>query len=297
MKYGVALSVLSSCLFALLYFYATVLQPLNGEQVFAWRIVLGLPALALIIARKRAWHEVRDIVARLRSERALWLLLPLAALLIGVQLWLFVWAPLHQKALDVSMGYFLLPIVMVLVGRILYNERLSRLQQAAVYTALLGVFHELLSTGAFSWATAVVMFGYPPYFVLRRYLNMGSLGVLWFDMLFMAPVALALLSVSVDGMNAWEQLAAYPRLLILVPLLGLISSVALAAYLQASRVLPLGLFGLLGYVEPVLLFGVALFFLGEPVEPRALLTYVPIWISVMLVAGDVGRQWRRRART
>src|SRR5690606_15042219 len=102
---------------------------------------------------------------RLRREWRLWLLLPLSSALIGAQLWLFVWAPLHQKAMDVSMGYFLLPLVMVLVGRVLYQERLNRLQTAAVVVAAIGVTHELLRTGSFSWVTALVMFGYPPYFI------------------------------------------------------------------------------------------------------------------------------------
>jgi len=295
-KTGVGLSVLSSCLFALLYYYATVLWPLTGERVFAWRIVLGLPALALIISRGRAWREVRDIAGRLRHDRLLWLAMPASAALIGVQLWLFVWAPLHQKALDVSMGYFLLPIAMVLVGRLVYGERLTRMQQAAVYVALLGVAHELFRTGAFSWATALVVLGYPPYFVLRRYLRMGSLGVLWSDMLLLTPAAFFILLSADGGMNGFAQLLAYPRLFVLVPLLALISSAALAAYLSASRMLPLGLFGLLGYVEPVLLFWVACLLLGEPVEPKAWLTYVPIWIAVMLVAAEGAGKWLRGRR-
>src|SRR3546814_4801047 len=82
-----------------------------------------------------------------------------SAALIGVQLWLFVWAPLHGKALDVSMGYFLLPLAMVLVGRVAYAERLSRVQTVAVVIAALGVAHELFRINSFSWATALVVFG------------------------------------------------------------------------------------------------------------------------------------------
>src|SRR3546814_18391194 len=80
-----------------------------------------------------------------------------------MQLWLFAWAPLNQKGLDVSMGYFLLPMVMVLLGRLFYGERLSRVQTMAVLVAAVGVSHELWRSGSFSWATALVIFGYPPY--------------------------------------------------------------------------------------------------------------------------------------
>src|SRR3546814_11567402 len=72
-----------------------------------------------------------------------------------MQLWLFAWAPLNQKGLDVSMGYFLLPMVMVLLGRLFYGERLSRVQTMAVLVAAVGVSHELWRSGSFSWATAL----------------------------------------------------------------------------------------------------------------------------------------------
>lgn len=294
MSLGVALSVLSSVLFAALYYYSTVLHPLTGEQIFAWRIVLGLPALALIITRTRSWSEVHALRAALRKDGRLYWLLLASASLIGVQLWLFMWAPLHQRALDVSMGYFLLPMSMVLVGRFFYGERLSAAQLAAVGIAALGVGHELWRVGSFSWVTALVVLGYPPYFMLRRKLRMGSLGPLWFEMLFLAPAALFILQS--QGVDLISQFGSHPRLFVLVPILGLISSAALASYLSASRLLPLGLFGLLGYVEPILLFWVAFLILGESVTADAWLTYIPIWIAVLLIAAEGGLKWLREGR-
>ncbi len=294
MKQGVALSVASSVLFATLYYYATVLEPLSGESIFAWRILLALPALALLISRARGWRGVHEIHLRLRREWHLWLVLPLCSLLLGIQLLLFMWAPLHGYAMDVAMGYFLLPFSMVVVGRLLYKERLTRFQKAALAMALLGVSHELLRIGSFSWATAVTMLGYPPYLVLRRRLRMNSLVALWFDMLLMAPFALWLL-LSQDT-SVWMQFVGRPSLWLLVPLLGAISSTALVCYISASRRLPLSLFGILGYVEPALLFWVAFLLLGEPVTRESLGTYVPIWIAVGLMATEGVLAWQRERR-
>lgn len=289
MKAGVALSVLSSFLFAALYYYTSVLHPLNGQEIFAWRVLLCLPALALLISRARAWQEVAGVASRLRREPRLWAMLSASAALIGMQLWIFVWAPLHQKGLDVSMGYFLLPMLMVLVGRFFYGERLSRLQTVAVGVAAIGVAHELFRTGSFSWVTALVVFGYPPYFMLRRKIRMGSLSTLWFDMLFMVPAALFILQG--QDLSVVQQFQEYPRLWGLVPLLGIISSAALIAYISASRMLPLGLFGILGYVEPVLLFWVAFLFLAEPMAAESWWTYIPIWVAVVLLAAEGLYRW------
>jgi chloramphenicol-sensitive protein RarD len=293
MKQGIALSLLSAVLFSTLYYYSTLLAPLNGEEIFAWRAVLAVPALALLIGQTRGWPEVRRLWVSLRRSPLRAVALVVCAVLIGLQLWLFSWAPLHQKALDVAQGYFLMPLMMVLVGRVFYKERLSRLQTAAVVFAAIGVAHELLRVNAFSWATALVMFGYPPYFMLRRALRYGSLVALWVDMLILTPVALVIL-IAHGGILG--PLFAAPRLWGLVPLLGLLSSAALACYMSASRRLPLSLFGILGYVEPALLFWVAVLLLDEGMAPGALWTYVPIWTAVGLIVVDGARAWRGEQR-
>lgn len=293
MKQGVLLSVFSSTLFALLYYYVTILQPLGGDEVFAWRVILALPALALVISRARRWPEVMAVGRRFCTQWRFAGLLVLSAALIGTQLWLFVWAPLHQKALDVSMGYFLLPLVMVVIGRLFYKERLSRMQTLAVAIAAVGVMHELITVSRFSWATALVMFGYPPYFMLRRYLRIGSFSTLWFDMALLTPAAVYVLYS--QDLAVWHPFAVQPRLLLLVPIMGLISSVALVSYISASRMLPLGLFGILGYVEPILLFWVALLLLNEPMTAQAWFTYIPIWVAVGLIMTEGFLAWRRDA--
>lgn len=293
MKRGVVLSVVSSMLFALLYYYVTLLYPLEGDELFAWRILLALPALAVVISRARRWPEVGRVGRRFTTDWRFAGLLILSAALLGTQLWLFVWAPVHHKALDVSMGYFLLPLVMVLIGRIFYKERLSRIQTLAVAIAAIGVLHELITVGRFSWATALVMFGYPPYFMLRRWLRIGSFSTLWFDMVLLIPASIVILFS--QNHTVWQVFATHPRLALLLPLMGAISSVAIVAYISASRMLPLGLFGILSYVEPILLFWVAFLLLSEPISAQAWLTYIPIWIAVALIAAEGLLIWKRDA--
>lgn len=281
MKRGIVLSVASSAMFAGMYFYATLMQPFDGDIVFAWRVLMGLPMMALVVHRARGWTDLRMTAQRFTGGRFLAAMLLCSALL-GVQLWLFVWAPLHGYALDVSMGYFLLPLMMVLAGRLVYREQLSGWQLWAVGFAVLGVGHEWWRLGTVSWATALVALGYPPYFMLRRRLQVNALSSLWFDMLFLLPVAVLILQS--QAVEAARIFAEHPRLLFQVPFLGLLSVVSLSMYLAASRLLPLGLFGLLSYVEPVLLFWVAFLLMGEPVAPSQWLTYGPIWLAVGLIA-------------
>lgn len=279
MSKGILSSVAASCLFAVMYFYTSLLSPLDGEEIFGWRILLTLPCLTLFMLVSKDWPLVNTLLQRVRQNPLLLLGMVGTSSLIGVQLWLFLWAPLHGRSLEVSLGYFLLPLTMVLTGRLVYGERLSYLQKVAVLCAACGVGHELYQHGRFAWETLVVATGYPIYFVLRRKCRNENLGGLWGDMFLLLPAALYFV---VNGPLSAADMAAHPALYGLIPLLGAISALALVSYVLASRLLPFGLFGLLSYVEPVLLVGVALL-LGETIGRDQWLTYLPIWAAVLVL--------------
>ncbi|MEE4673322.1 EamA family transporter RarD [Pseudomonas alliivorans] len=271
---GVVLSVLASVLFGVMYFYTSLMKPLDGQEIFGWRMLLTVPCATLFMLFSGDWKLVRALAARLRRQPALFFGLLLSSVLLGAQLLIFMWAPLHGRSLEVSLGYFLLPLSMILTGRVVYGEHLSYLQKIAAAFAAIGVGHELWRLGSFSWETLLVAGGYPLYFVLRRRLKTDNLGGLWFDMLFMLPIGLWFIS---NGHSLAIQQT--PLLYLLIPVLGIISASALVSYIIASRLLPFSLFGLLSYVEPVLLVGVALL-LGESISRDEMLTYIPIWIAV-----------------
>ena len=278
---GVLVSLVASLLFGLMYYASPQLAPLQGAAIFGWRVVFAVPLVAMMLHLGGEKTLIIDTLRRLRTEPRLWWALPLCAGMVGVQLWLFLWAPLHGRALQVSMGYFLLPLMMVLLGRVVYGERLSRLQTWAVTSAAIGVGWALLHSNGLSWEMLLVALGYPAYFLLRRHLRIGHLGGFWVELLLLLPVAVW--AAIGDGQLLAQQVAQRPLLLLLIPLLGIISAAALMCYMQASKMLPFSLFGLLTYVEPVLLMLAALL-LGESVGHGQWPTYLAIWIAVALLA-------------
>ena len=289
---GITASVLASVLFGGVYYLSPFLAPLDGEQIFGWRVLLTLPfTTALLLWRgegarlRQMWRDVQ------RGPRhALYLLL--SAAMLGVQLWLFMWAPLHGRALPVSLGYFLLPLTLVLAGRVVFGEKLSRAHQIATALAAAGVGFELWRTGSLSWEMWLVALGYTAYFVLRRCLRTDHLAGHWLDMALLVPVALYFIARPPASLAL---LAGNPALWALLALLGVLSAVALALYMAASGWLPMGLFGLLSYVEPVLLVLVALL-LGESLAPGQWPTYALIFAAVGVLVLDGVRHWLRERR-
>ncbi|MFM0592306.1 EamA family transporter RarD [Paraburkholderia dilworthii] len=280
-KRGIALSVGASAMFALLSAYATLLAPLSGLDIFAWRIIWTVPGALLLVALRKRLPILRQLLYRMVTEPKLGVAMIVSAVLLGAQLWVFLWAPLHGRMLEVSLGYFLLPLVMVLVGRFYYHERLDGLQWLAVISAAAGVAHELWATGAFSWPTLLVALGYPPYFILRRKINQDSLAMFTVEMALLLPAAIVF---AISGGSLAEIGGRLDMWFLLLPGLGALSTLALASYLKASRLLPVALFGILGYVEPVLLVLVSIMLLGETLNAAQLATYIPIWIAVALTA-------------
>jgi chloramphenicol-sensitive protein RarD len=292
---GVAASVLASCLFAVMFYYVTLMKPLTGGEVFGWRMLFNAPCITLLLVLNREWVLVRDLLGRMRRQPALVAGVVACTCFVGTQLWLFLWAPLNGRALDVALGFLLLPLGLILVGRVVFGERLTPAQHAASLLAVAGVANEVVRVGSVSWVTGFVAIGYPIYFALRRKLGTNHQGGMWIEMHLIVPFAVLLI---LTGPNSLGTLADHPALLVLIPGLGLMSAVALTAYYLASHLLRFGLFGLMGYLEPVLLVTVALL-LGERIAPGQWLTYIPISLALAVLFGDGVRRpglWRSFTR-
>lgn len=289
---GVALSVIASCLFAVIPGYALYLGPLDGVQVFAQRILWSLPAVFVMLLMLGRASELKQSVLRLVREPRLILALLVTAGLLGVQWLVFVWAPINEQMLNLTLGFFLLPLTLVLVGRLFYQEHLRNLQRIAVLFAGIGVAHELWVVGGLSWVTLICALGFPPYFMLRRWMAFDAFSGLFLEMLVLAPVAIYIFV----NFAPTAVFSTAPQLWYLLPGLGLLSAVAFGTMLKASQLLPLGLLGILSYVEPVLLLLFSVFWVGESIESGELFTYVPIWIAVVLVIYDSLRVLIKQSR-
>jgi chloramphenicol-sensitive protein RarD len=291
---GVLASVGASALFAVLFYYATLMDSLSGAEIFGWRMLFNAPCLTVLLVLNRQWPLVRDTLGRMRRRPGVAVGVVACAAIVAAQLWLFVWAPVNGRALEASLGFFLMPLFMVLVGWVVFRERISRMQLAATALAAVGVGNEVIRVGGISWVTAFIAMGYPVYFMLRRRLRTDHQGGVWIEMHLIVPLAAALI---LGGSGTATMLDEHPRMLLLIPGLGVISAVALSGYYLASQLLPFGLFGLLAYLEPVLLVFVALL-LGESIAPDQWLTYIPIWgaVAVLFAEGVWRVRGQRRLR-
>ncbi|MFC3024544.1 EamA family transporter RarD [Vibrio zhugei] len=276
---GVILNVIGSACFALMFAYTPWLSALNGEEIYGWRVTLTLPLLTVFIVMKGYWPQVVDIWTRIKRDPYFLFSRLLSALLIGIQIWLFLWGPVNNYALAVSLGYFIMPMTMVLVGQFAFKDRMSRFQKWACLLALVGVTNQLVISQTLSWPTLVVCLGYPLYFWIRVKTRTNHIGGMWFDTMLSLPVSMFFIVRSGDVI---QTLTTHGDLIWLIVGLGVISTLALAFQSLSAPHLNLSLFGLLVYVEPFLLTWVAIL-LGETIAPSEWPTYLAIFSAVFVL--------------
>ena len=290
---GVALAVLSNVLFGVLYAYSHFLAPLSGTQVFIWRMLAMWAALVgyLLVSGRLGLH-VNKIKYLGSIKQWAWLLLPTPIFL--SQFWLFMWAPVNGEGVQTAMGYFLFPLMMVVFGCVIFGEKLSRLQWLAVGFAALGVGSEIVRTQSVSWATLWVCGTYPLYYILRRLQGVGAITGLLVDLTIFAPFALAYLffiapsSLSVVGGSSF--------FIMMLAGLGVLSVLAMKTNVDASQMLPVNVYGMMSYIEPALLFILAITVLGNPFESAMIYNYGLIWLGIVFLMIHGVRQLRKANR-
>lgn len=293
MPRGTAAGVGASVIFAGIYFITPMLAPLDAEGVWATRALMTVPFLFVLLAVMQQMRMFTDIFKRIRYNPIIAVGILASGLLLSVQLWLFGYGPLNGRGLHVALGYFLMPLVLVLIGRFLYKDNLKWWHWLAAGIAAVGVGFQVANVGGVSWETLTVAFGYPLYFVLRRALGTASTGGMLWEFLAISPIAIWLLASELLHGTAFSS---NPQLWWFAPFFALIAAIALWLYILASRLLPISIFGLLSYLEPALLV-VAALLLGERIASDEYVTYGAIWLAVLiLLAGGIIDLMRGRNR-
>lgn len=281
---GVVTSVVASTLLAVIFFFAGTANS-SGEVLFAWRVlatpVMYAPLLLLPAGRRAFARFWRQLTSRWWMPLAF---APIAGA-IGFETWLFMWAPRNGYGLDSSLGFLLLPICLVLGARIFLRSRISRAQWLVVALAGVAVGVKILATPELGWVTLAVCLPFTGYFIGRNYLRLDGLAAFALEMTLAAPVAVSFLTHETGWAGELGLLVA----------LGAGSVIAMSAYVGASSLLPIPLFGLLSYLEPMLLV-VAAILLGERMHGADGAVYAILALALTLLAFAGFRDARRLPR-
>ncbi len=283
---GVFSSVLCSLLFALIPAYVQLQPTLTASPVEGgeahWlavqRIIWSSMLFFVLLSVTNRVHLFRQALSQWR----MWPKYSLSALLVAPQYWLFVWAPSNGQTLSLALGYFTMPIVMVLVGRYFYKETLSPYQKLACYFALSGTLYAYALSDGISWIVLCVALGYPVYFIHRKTMSLSTDIGLAMDHLFLMPLAM----IGLFYLYPADYFFTLPKSTYLYYIgLGIVAVTPMLLYLYAYSKLKVSVFGLLGYVEPMFIFIVGLM-IGDTISSQEVPTYLFIILSLIALLLD-----------
>ncbi|HTP40378.1 MAG TPA: EamA family transporter RarD [Steroidobacteraceae bacterium] len=264
------------------------LRPLGGVpalQITAWRYLMSCVCTLAVLGWRR---EIAATLQALRVPAVAWRLLA-SAVLLGVNWGLYVWAVGHGQVVNASLGYFINPLVNVLLGVAVLHERLGPRQWFAVALAALGVLCLGLSSGQVPWIALLLAGSFSCYGLLRKTVAVGALPGLAIETLLGAPAALALLVVAeARAANAFHHSAGIWTLLLLT---GPVSAVPLALFAFSARRIEYSTVGMLQYCTPTLQFLCGVLVFREPLSTTKLACFTLIWAGLVVYASS---HWRIR---
>ncbi|HBZ3621260.1 TPA: EamA family transporter RarD [Klebsiella pneumoniae] len=287
---GVIYSLLACMLFGLLYYYYQFLPDLSGSELYGWRMIFSLFFLMPLLCMGKNRKDFVVLMTRAKTDKKLLTGMLMTSQLLAVQLWLFMWAPLNGYAMEVSAGYFLLPLTLALTGKVVFGERFGPFKTLAFLIALAGFVLHAATGDGLSWPVLVVCLGYPVYYSFRRIMRSNNVAGFIIDIMLNLPAAVVVLTFY----DLPQQLSDF-KFIALLSGLGLISILALLLMILASQNLNLILFGLLNYVEPCLLVIVALL-IGQPPSQGSYVLYGSVLMSVILLVAEGGMNIFRNNR-
>jgi chloramphenicol-sensitive protein RarD len=268
--------------------YWKQLSALPALEVVAHRTIWGFLCLAAWVTLRRRWIEVRSVASVPRTIA----MLTLSATLVGFNWLLYVWAVNHGHIVDASLGYFLNPLVNVLLGIALLRERLNRAQAIAVGLAAVGVGVLALEYGRLPWIALALAVSFGLYGLVRKTVAAEALvGLLW-ETALLAPLALGFL-LAVEGRGAGAFGHGSPVTSLLLAFGGAITIVPLTMFALGARALPLSTLGFVQYVSPSLQFLLGVFVYREPFGSAQVVAFSFIWAALALLTIEMRRRLER----
>jgi chloramphenicol-sensitive protein RarD len=267
--------------------YWKLIASVSTTEILAHRFVWTSIFLSIVLSWQTRWNEV---TATIRSRRALIYCLT-GGIAIASNWFLFIWAVNIGRVIETSLGYFMTPLMNVLFGALFLRERLTRLQLVSVLLALLGVLNLTFGYGRFPWIAVLLCISFGLYGLLRKKSGTAAIPGLFVETILLLPLAIILL-IYLERSNALVFGRAGWWLSILLVSTGVVTAFPLFWFGYATRHLRLITIGFLQYLSPIGSFFLGVFLYHEPFTRGHLVTFVLIWIALVVFTAEALLRWR-----
>ncbi len=267
--------------------YMKAMEHIPAVEIVAHRILWSIPVAAIILV---ALGRTSDFFRALKSPKILGMMF-ITAVLISVNWGVYIWSISANIASQAALGYYINPLLSILLGVFLLGEKLSKLQLFAILLAFIAVVMMTVAMGALPWAALVMAVSFTIYGYLRKTVDIGPTQGFLLEVALLAPFAAAyLIWLSMTGANHFSDGNWNSWLLAGT---GLATAIPLILYASGAKRLRLSTIGLMQYIAPTMIFLFAVFVFNEPMSGWQLVAFILIWMALALYSVSIFQQRKR----
>ncbi|MEP6814524.1 MAG: EamA family transporter RarD [Marmoricola sp.] len=288
---GFLLGVGAYALWGLFPLYWPLLKPAGAIEILAHRVSWSLVTMVVLLVALRRTSQLRAIFRNPRTFR----LLVLASVVVAVNWGTYIWGVNHGLVVETSLGYFINPLVTVMMGVVILKERLRGWQWFAIGTAFVAVVGLTVDYGQPPWVALILAFSFGTYGLAKKQANAGPIESLTFETMVLTPLAMAYL--------VWLTIAGKGHFLghgtghaVLLALTGVVTAVPLICFGGAAIRVPMTTLGLLQYLAPVIQFVIGVTIVHESMTPVRWAGFGLVWVALAVFTVDALRHRRRQLR-
>ncbi|MGB1322901.1 MAG: EamA family transporter RarD [Vibrio gallaecicus] len=290
-RQGILLAVGAYTMWGIAPIYFKSLSEVSPFEILSHRVVWSFFLLAFLLHVSRSWRKVRDTL----TSKPKMLYLVATSILVGANWLIFIWAVNSNHMLDASLGYYINPLINVLLGMFFLGERLRKLQWFAVALAAIGVIIQLIAFGSVPVVAIALAFSFGFYGLLRKKVSLEAQTGLFIETLVMLPIAATYLLFIADSPTS--NFAMNPmQLNLLLIAAGVITTVPLLCFTGAATRLKLSTLGFFQYIGPSLMFLLAVLIYGEAFTSDKAITFAFIWGALVIFSFDGLRHSKKNKR-
>ena len=287
-RLGLIFGFAAYSLWGLFPLYWNRLAPATPLEILCDRFIWSLVFLIILMTVTRTWSRLRPVIASRRSM----LLLAVASVLIGVNWGVYIWAVSNQHVVEGALGYFINPLVLVVVGTVFLGEKLRRLQWIAVGLAVIAVVVTTFGYGRLPWIALILAFSFAGYGVIKKVADVDPIASLTIETAYVSPLCLAYL-IFLASSNSLVFGHSSARETLLLAGAGVVTAIPLLLFSGAAIRIPLSTMGLLQYLTPSIQFFLGIFLMNEHMSPVLLTGFLIVWAALALFTFDSLRSGQR----
>jgi len=281
MRSGIIYAALAFLCWGLFPIYFHALDGVPPLQILAHRMLWSLGFLLIVLVLRRQWKWLNVV----RQPRVFFSFV-LSALLLSANWLVYIWSVTNHHVIEASLGYFINPLVNIMLGYLILKERLRSVQWVAIAIAALGVGWLTWQTGTVPWIALFLALSFGSYGLLRKTAALGALEGLSFETIVLFPLAAAyVIWLTVNGQNVFINTDSDTTRVLLV-MAGPLTAIPLLLFASGARKIPLSVLGLLQYLSPTLQFLLGVWLFKEAFTADRLVGFVLIWSALILFAGE-----------